>query len=134
MYLFSTLRAPMSHRRTFSDTAFTKLFHQKELKQGPSSSGNSPSNTPSLFSPSLSPPPSLTPPAPSSPTIGVAGIVSPPHHQTTTQDVCKLNKHHHCIIISIIFVDLPLYIHYPPLSFHYPSIVPSSFIVTHCVP
>ena len=121
----------MSHRRTFSDTAFTKLFHQKELKQGPSSSGNSPSNTPSLFFPSLSPPPSLTPPAPSSPTIGVAGIVSPPHHQTTTQDVCKLNKRHHCIIISII---APLSLQYSSFTIHYPSIVSPYFIVTHCLP
>ena len=45
------------HRRTASDTAFiNKLFAPKELKQGPSSSGNSPSNTPAFFSSSISPP------------------------------------------------------------------------------
>lgn len=51
----------MHHRRTASDTAFiNKLFAPKELKQGPSSSGNSPSNTPAFFSSSISPPLSST--------------------------------------------------------------------------
>lgn len=85
----SALRAPMSHRRTFSDTTFFNSL--KKTKQGPSSSGNSPNNTPSLFFPSLSPPPSLTPPPLSkstSPTIGVGGIdSSPPHHKTSAQEV-----------------------------------------------
>ena len=54
----STLRTPLHHRRTFSDTAFiNKLFSQKENKPGPSSSGNSPSSTPAFFPPS---PPSLS--------------------------------------------------------------------------
>lgn len=141
MSLRSTLRAPMSHRRTFSDTAFTKLFHQKELKQGPSSSGNSPSNTPSLFFPSLSPPPSLTPPAPSSPTIGVAGIVSPPH-QITTQDEGQISQNKkspqsHNIQPTTTF--LPVYPSQPtpstiPVVYHHqPAMVNPPWYYNHMV-
>ena len=68
---FSGLRTPLHHRRTFSDTAFiNKLFSQKETKPGPSSSGNSPSNTPAFFPPS---PPNL--PASSS-SAAMGGVVS----------------------------------------------------------
>ncbi len=93
MFLYSALRAPMSHRRTFSDTTFFNTL--KKSKQGPSSSGNSPSNTPSLFFPSLSPPSSLTPPpflskSTSPPTIGVGAIDivnTSPHRKSNNQEV-----------------------------------------------
>lgn len=91
----------MSHRRTFSDTAFFNTL--KKTKQGPSSSGNSPSNTPSLFFPSLSPPPSLTPPPLSkstSPTIGVGAIDSSPHHKTSAQEVNDYGHTHMCVLVD----------------------------------